>query len=117
MTAAGIGGVALLGLATPAHASVLDREQKRCGSATVTVKLERDGNRNEVDVEVYSNRGGERWRMTVKDADGDVLRTMSRTTDSDGEFDIWRAIPGSITNVSVEVRGPSGQRCTLQLRG
>lgn len=116
VTAAGLGGAGLVGVATAAQASVLDREQKRCGSALVTAKLERDSREHEVDIEIYSDRGGERWRMVIKDADGDVLRTINRKTNREGEFDVWRSIPGTINDVSVDVRGPNGQRCTLQLQ-
>ena len=115
-TAASLGGFGLVGLATAAQASVLDREQKSCGSALVTAKLERDSREHEVDVEVYSQRGGERWRIVIKDADGDVLRTVNRKTNREGEFDVWRSIPGTINDVSVDVRGPNGQGCTLQLQ-
>lgn len=103
-------------MATAAQASVLDREQKRCGSALVTATLERDSREHEVDVEVYSQRAGERWRIVIKDADGEVLRTVNRKTNREGEFDVWRSIPGSINDVSVDVRGPNGQLCTLQLQ-
>ena len=116
VTAAGLGGAGLVGVATAAQASVLDREQKRCGSALVTAKLERDSREHEVDIEVYSDRGGERWRMVIKDADGDVLRTINRKTNREGEFDVWRSIPGTIKDVVVDVRGPNGQNCTLQLQ-
>lgn len=116
IAATGIAGAGLVGIATAAQASVLDREQKMCGSAMVTAKLERDSREHEVDVEVYSQRGGERWRIVIKDADGDVLRTVSRKTNREGEFDVWRSIPGTINDVSVDVRGPSGQRCTLELQ-
>lgn len=116
VAAAGLGGAGLVGVATAAQASVLDREQKRCGNALVTVKLERDSREHEVDIEVYSDRGGETWRMVIKDADGDVLRTMNRKTNREGEFDVWRSIPGAIKDVSVDVRGPNGQLCTLQLQ-
>lgn len=116
VSSVGIAAVGLLGSATGAQASVLDREQKRCGSALVTAKLERDSRENEVDVEVYSDRRGERWRIMIRDADGDVLRTVTRTTNREGEFDFWRYIPASIDKVSVDVRGPSGQRCSLQLQ-
>jgi hypothetical protein len=112
----GLAGAGLVGVATAVQASVLDREQKRCGSALVTAKLERDSREHEVDIEVYSDRGGERWRMVIKDADGDVLRTINRKTNREGEFDVWRSIPGTINDVSVDVRGPNGQRCTLQLQ-
>lgn len=115
-TAVGLGGVGLVGVAGVAQASVLDREQMRCGSATVTAKLERDSREHEVDVEVYSQRGGERWRILIKDADGDVLRTINRKTNREGEFWVWRSIPGTIKDVTLDVRGPSGQACTLQLR-
>lgn len=113
---AGVAGAGLVGVATTAQASVLDTEQKRCGNATVTAKLERDSREHEVDIEVYSQRGGESWRMVIKDANGDVLRTVNRKTNREGEFDVWRSIPGTIDNVSVDVRGPNGQRCTLQLQ-
>jgi len=116
VAATGLGGAGLVGVATAAQASVLDREQKRCGSALVTAKLERDSREHEVDIEVYSDRGGERWRMIIKDADGDVLRTVNRMTNREGEFDVWRSIPGTIKDVVVDVRGPNGQRCTLQLQ-
>lgn len=115
-TAASLGGFGLVGVATAAQASVLDREQKRCGSAMVTAKLERDSREHEVDVEVYSQRGGERWRIVIKDADGDILRTVNRKTNREGEFDVWRSIPGTINDVSVDLRGPNGQRCTLELQ-
>ena len=115
-TAASLGGFGLVGTATAAHASTRDREQKMCGNAMVTVKLERDSREHEVDVEVYSERGGERWRIVIKDSDGEVLRTVTRKTNREGEFDVWRSIPGSINDVTVDVRGPSGQTCTLQLQ-
>lgn len=113
---AGLGGAGLVGLATSAQASVLDREQKICGNAMVTVKLERDSREHEVDIEVYSERRGERWTMAIKDGNGDVLRTVNKRTNGEGEFDVWRSIPGTINDVSVDVRGPNGQRCSLQLQ-
>lgn len=115
VAATGIAGAGLIGTATAAQASVLDRETKMCGSAMVTAKLERDSREHEVDVEVYSQRRGERWRIVISDADGNVLRTVKRKTNREGEFDVWRSIPGSIKDVSVDVRGPSGQRCTIEL--
>jgi len=115
LAAASLVGAGLVGVATAAQATVLDREQKRCGSALVTAKLERDSREHEVDIEVYSDRRGERWRMLIKDADGDVLRKVTRKTNREGEFDVWRSIPGTIDQVSVSVRGPNGQRCTLKL--
>jgi hypothetical protein len=42
---------------------------------------------------------------------------VTRTTNRDGEFDFWRSIPGAINDVTVDVRGPSGQRCSVQLQG
>lgn len=115
LAAVSLGGAGLVGVATTAQATVLDREQKRCGSALVTAKMERDSREHEIDIEVYSDRRGERWRMVIKDADGDVLRTIKRKTNREGEFDVWRSIPGSVDEVSVAVRGPGGQRCTLEL--
>lgn len=114
--ATSIAGAGLVGTATAAQASVLDRERKMCGGAIVTAKLERDSRAYEVDIEVYSDRRGERWTMVIKDADGDVLRTVKRKTNREGEFDVWRSIPGSVNDVTVDVRGPNGQRCTLQLK-
>lgn len=113
--AASLMGATLVGVASTAQAEVLDREQKRCGNALVTAKLERDSREHEVDIEVYSDRRGERWRMLIKDADGDVLRKATRKTNREGEFDVWRSIPGTIDQVSVSVRGPKGQRCMLRL--
>ena len=115
-TAASLGGFGLIGTSTAVHASTLDREQKVCGNAMVTAKLERDSREHEVDVEVYSERGGERWRIVIKDGNGEVLRTVTRKTNREGEFDVWRSIPGTINDVSVDVSGPSGQTCTLQLQ-
>ena len=117
ITSASLAAVGVVGFASAAQASVLDREQKRCGSALVTAKLESDSQEKEVDVEVYSDRAGERWRVVIKDVDGGVLRTVTRTTNRDGEFDFWRSIPGAINDVTVDVRGPSGQRCSVQLQG
>ena len=116
VAAVGIGGAGLVGAATAAQASVLDTQQKRCGNAMVTAKLERDSREHEVDIEVYSQRAGERWRMVIKDAGGDVLRTMNKRTNGEGEFSVWRSISGSVTDVAIDVRGPNGQRCTLQLQ-
>ena len=116
MTAASLAGAGLVGVAAAAHASVLDREQKRCGSALVTAKLERDSREHEVDVEVYSQRGGERWRIVIKDADGDVLNSVNRKTNREGEFWMWRSIPGSVDVVNLEIRGPGAQKCTIQLQ-
>ena len=115
VTAVGFGGVAMVGVAPTAHAAVLDREQKRCGTALVTAKLERDSSEQEVDIEVYSDRRGERWRLVIKDASGATLHTINRKTNREGEFDVWRYISGSIKKVSIDVRGPNGQACTLQL--
>lgn len=114
-TSASLIGATLVGVASTAHAKVLDREQERCGSALVTAKLERDSRDHEVDIEVYSDRRGERWRMVIKDADGDVLRKVTRRTNREGEFDVWRSVPGAIDQVSIAVRGPNGQRCVLRL--
>jgi hypothetical protein len=116
VVATSIGGVGLVGLGNVAQASVLDREQKRCGNATVTAKLERDSREHEVDIEVYSDRGGERWRMTIKDGRGDVLRTITRNTNREGELWAWRSISGAVQNVTIDVRGPRGQSCSLKLQ-
>jgi len=116
VAALGLGGAGLVGIGTAASATELDREQKRCGSALVTAKMERDSREHEVDVEIYSDRRGERWRIVIEDADGDVLHRIKRKTNREGEFDVWRSISGSIDEVSVKVRGPNGQRCTLGLQ-
>ena len=116
LAAASLGGTGLVGMGTAAYATELDREQKRCGSALVTAKLERDSREHEIDVEIYSDRRSERWRIVIADADGGVLHRLTRKTNREGEFDVWRSISGSIDGVSVKVRGPNGQRCTLQLQ-
>src|SRR6056297_2321469 len=116
LTAAGLVGAGLVGAAGPAQATVLDREQKRCGSALVTAKLERDSREHEVDVEVYSQRRGERWRIVVRDADGEVLHRIKRKTNREGEFDVWRTVPRSDDRLKLRVKGPNKQRCTLTPR-
>lgn len=112
----GIAGAGLVGIAGSAQASVLDRQQKNCGSALVTADLERDSDEYEVDVEIYSKSRGERWSLVIKDSKGEVLHRVSRKTNREGEFDVWRSIPGTINDVSVDVRGPNGQACSLKLQ-
>ena len=101
--------------APPASARVLDRVQEMCGQATVTAKLEDDGRDREVDVEVYSSARGEKWRLVVRDANGNVLHRINRTTNRDAEFDVWRYVPLNANQIDVKVSGPSGQACTVRL--
>ncbi len=116
VTAAGLAGAGLVGAAGPAQATVLDREQKRCGAALVTAELERDSREHEVDVEVYSQRRGERWRIVIRDSDGEVLHRITRKTNREGEFDVWRSVPRSDDRLKLRIKGPNKQRCTLTLR-
>ncbi len=106
--------VTLVG-APPASARELDRVQKMCGQATVTAKLEQDGRDCEVDVEVYSSARGEKWRLVVRDANGNVLHRINRTTNRDAEFAVWRYVPLNANQIDVRVSGPSGQACTVRL--
>jgi len=116
VAAVGLGSAGLVGAGTAAQATVLDREQQRCGNALVTAKLERDSREHEIDVEVYSDRRGERWRIIVQDADGEVLHRINRKTNREGEFDTWRSIPRSEERVKLRIQGPDKQRCVLTLR-
>ena len=101
--------------AAPASARELDRVQKMCGQATVTAKLEQDRRDREVDVEVYSQTQGEKWRLVVRDSSGKTLHQINRTTNRDAEFSVWRYVPLSANNIDVRVSGPSGQACTIKL--
>lgn len=102
--------------AAPASATDLDRVQKICGQATVTAKLEQDGRDREVDVEVYSQARGEKWRLVVRDSNGNVLHRINRTTNRDAEFDVWRYVPLNANQIDVRVSGPSGQACSIRLK-
>lgn len=101
--------------AAPASAAVIDIETRECGVGVVTAKVERDGAQREIDVEVYASPR-QRWSVIVSDARGAELVRMARTTNREGEFDAWRYLPTRPDGVSVAVRGPSGSRCTIELR-
>ena len=106
--------LALLPVA-PASAAVIDIQTRECGVGVVTAKLERDGGQREIDVEVYASPR-QRWSFIVRDTQGSELVRMARTTNREGEFDTWRYLPTRPDAVSVAVRGPSGSRCTIELR-
>lgn len=113
LTAGLAAGLGLLASA-PAQAAVLDVETVRCGTALVTAKLEADGRRYEVDVEVYSGPR-ERWTITTRTASGAVLNRFARTTNREGEFDAWRYLPSRPGMIDVVAQGPAG-RCTIPLQ-
>jgi hypothetical protein len=101
--------------AAPASAQMLDRVGIMCGQAVVTAKFQQEGAKREVDVEVYSTSRGEKWRLEFREANGKVLNRLTRTTDSDAAFDVWRYVPPKSKRIDVSLAGPSGEDCLIRL--
>lgn len=101
--------------AAPASAQMLDRVGKMCGNAVVTAKFQQEGPKREVDVEVYYTSRGEKWRLEIRGANGELLHRISRTTDRDFAFDVWRYVPAKTKKIDVKLFGPASEDCFIQL--
>jgi hypothetical protein len=97
---------------------VLDREVRACTrSSTIIGVLERDRPRLEVDAEIIGPRRAT-WTFTIRH-NGQLVQTVTKRADSDGEVDVWRYLrdrPGQ-DRVVVTARSAGGERCVMTLRG
>lgn len=100
------------------NARVIDRKTVQCSASSRMVnKLERDGNRLEVDAEIF---GPARQAWTIKfKQNGKLAHTIKRTADSDGELDVWRYLPDQPgqDRVRTIARSSAGELCRSTLRG
>lgn len=97
---------------------IIDRGTDRCSVTSRMVStLERDGQRLEVDAEIF---GPPRERWVVRFVqNGDLAHRITRTADSDGELDVWRYLPNrpGEDRVKVKARSAQGETCSIRLRG
>ena len=97
---------------------IIDRKTVQCSASSQMIsKLERDGNRLEVDAEVF---GPARQAWTIKfKQNGTLAHTIKRTADGDGELDVWRYLPNTPgkDKIRVKARSSSGELCSARLRG
>lgn len=101
-----------------ALARVIDRGSVNCSASSRMVsKLERDGQRLEVDAEIF---GPARMDWVVRFVqNGDLAHRITRSADSDGELDVWRYLPDrpGEDRVRVQARSAQGETCVIRLRG
>lgn len=101
-----------------ALARVIDRGSVNCSASSRMVsKLERDGQRLEVDAEIF---GPARQSWVVRFVqNGDLAHKITRSADSDGELDVWRYLPNrpGEDRVKVQARSAQGETCVIRLRG
>lgn len=101
-----------------ALARVIDRGRVDCSASSRMVsKLERDGQRLEVDAEIF---GPARMDWVVRFVqNGDLAHRITRSADSDGELDVWRYLPDrpGEDRVKVKARSTQGETCVIRLRG
>lgn len=99
-------------------ARVIDRGSVSCSASSRMVStLERDGQRLEVDAEIF---GPPRQRWVVRFVqNGDLAHKITRAADGDGELDVWRYLPNRAgeDRVRVKVRSAQGETCVIRLRG
>ena len=115
LTLALVGGGAGAAQAKGGH----DREVRRaghCSAATVwKVKAKHDDGRIEVEVEIDSNRNGQRWSVAIAD-NGARVFTGSRTTHApSGSFEVERRIAnrgGTDRITAVARNAATGERCS-----
>ncbi len=101
-----------------ALARVIDRGSVSCSASSRMVsKLERDGQRLEVDAEIF---GPARQSWVVRFVqNGNLAHKITRSADSDGELDVWRYLPNrpGEDRVRVQARSAQGERCVIRLQG
>ncbi len=102
----------------PRMGRVIDRGNVNCSASSRMVsKLERDGQRLEVDAEIF---GPARQTWVVRFVqNGNLAHRITRSADSDGELDVWRYLPdrSSEDRVRVHARSAQGETCVIRLRG
>ncbi|MGV1003671.1 MAG: hypothetical protein ACOYEV_02655 [Candidatus Nanopelagicales bacterium] len=92
-TAASLLGLGLVA-ASPGLASAAEVEREKHGSCTGgsavwELNLEKEAGRIDADLEIDSNRAGQKWKITFKH-NGTTIYSGTRTTDSDGEVGVDR---------------------------
>ncbi len=123
--ATGLVAVVLVGSGTGAATASGgdDHAQRVSGSCSATtdwrLKAKQDDGRLEVELEIDSNRSGQRWNVSMSDNGHRFLAGSRVTGGRSGSFEIERKIvdrPGAdrIRAVARNVR--SGERCTASLR-
>ena len=105
-------------LAAPATALARGEKDARvsgtCGKGAASqLRLKADDGEIEVELEVKSNRSGERWRVTLVHERRVVWRGQARTRSGSRSFRIRRSIPDfdGVDEVSARASGPGGKTC------
>jgi len=114
LTLALVGGGAGAAQAKGGH----DREVRRaghCSAATVwKVKAKHDDGRIEVEVEIDSNRSGQRWSVAIADNGARVFTGSRRTHAPSGSFEVERKIAnraGTDRITALARNARTGERC------
>jgi hypothetical protein len=114
LTLALVGGGAGAAQAKGGH----DREVRRaghCSAATVwKLKAKHDDGRVEVEVEVDSNRNGQRWSVAINDNGTRVFTGSRRTHAPSGSFEVERKITNRAGTDRIKTlarNAATGERC------
>lgn len=92
--AALIGGVVTAGAAPASAKGVEARAGGHCGTTATAWKLKAkaEGSRIEAELELDSNRAGQRWAVTLRDGGVKVYTGTRRTTAPSGSFSVERLL-------------------------
>jgi hypothetical protein len=100
-----------VGVATPAYAKGGDavRASKACSTGTLKLKAKHDDGRIEAEVEVDTNRNGQRWAVRILD-NGVTAWKGARTTHApSGSFSVERRIANKAGKDVIKVRVARGK--------
>lgn len=116
------GGIAAAGVSVPVLAGTAFADTERHGScsqgkARYDFDVDKDDGRFEVDLEVDSNRRGQKWRLRLFH-DGERVFSDVRTTDREGEAEYERNRPNTVGRDTFRARARNlgnGEVCSVRI--
>lgn len=119
LTATALGAVLLLGAAGAAPAAAKSGDVRvagRCTARTTSkLKVKHDDGRIEAELEVDSNRNGQRWNVRLTDQGVLVFAGAATTKAPSGSFEVERRIPnraGTDVIRATATNPATGETCT-----
>ena len=100
-----------VGVATPAYAKGGDavRASKACSTGTLKLKAKHDDGRIEAEVEVDTNRNGQRWAVRILDNGVTAWKGAGTTHAPSGSFSVERRIANKAGKDVIKVRVARGK--------
>ena len=107
-----------VGVATPAYAKGGDaiRTSKACSTGVLKLKAKHDDGRIEAEVEVDTNRNGQRWAVRILDNNVTAWKGAGTTHAPSGSFSIEKRIANRAGKDVIKVRVARGKTvCTASV--